>query len=58
MRKKQMNSDLLDDFCDEEFGHTDWSRTWDADGNMVVTFHKEARQEYLDEQDDDEGDEE
>jgi hypothetical protein len=53
-----MNSDLLDDFCDEEFGHTDWSRTWDADGNMIVTFHKEARQEYLDEQDDDEGDEE
>ena len=48
-----MNSDLLDEYCEEEFGHTDWAMTWDADGNMVVTFHKQVRQEYLDEQEDD-----
>jgi hypothetical protein len=41
-----MNSDLLDEYCQEEFGHTDWARSWDADGNMVVTFHKEQTKEY------------
>ena len=42
-----MNSDLLDEYCDEEFGHADWAMSWDADGNRVVTFYKEARPEYL-----------
>jgi hypothetical protein len=52
-----MGSDLLDEFCEEEFGHADWARTWDADGNMVVTFYKEARKEYLDELEEEEDDE-
>jgi hypothetical protein len=42
-----MNIDLLDEYCEKEFGHQDWSVSWDKDGNMVITFHKEARPEYL-----------
>jgi len=41
------DSDLLDEYCDNEFGHTDWQMSFDADGNMVVTFFKDARPEYL-----------
>jgi len=51
-----MNSDLLDEYCEEEFGHTDWSMDWDANGNMVITFYKEARAEFLADQEDDEED--
>jgi hypothetical protein len=57
IKENDMGSDLLDEFCEEEFGHADWARTWDADGNMVVTFYKEARQEYLDELEEEEDDE-
>ena len=57
-KENDMDSDLLDEYCDNKFGHTDWEMSWDKDGNLNVTFHKEARQEYLDEQDDDEGEEE
>lgn len=42
-------SDLLDEYCDEEFGHTDWIRSWDEDGNMTVVFFKKPRQCYLEE---------
>ena len=45
-----MNSDLLDEYCDNEFGHTDWQISFNPDGNRVVTFFKEARPEYLAEQ--------
>jgi hypothetical protein len=41
------NTDLLDEFSDHEFGHADWKMDWDADGNFIVTFFKEARPEYL-----------
>jgi len=41
-----MNSDLLDEYCEEMFGHTDWVMSWDNDGNLVITFHKEPRKEY------------
>jgi hypothetical protein len=41
-----MNSDLLDEYCEMEFGHTDWAMSWDADGNLIVTFHKEMTKEY------------
>jgi hypothetical protein len=41
-----MNSDLLDEYCEAEFGHTDWAMNWDADGNLVITFHKEPTKEY------------
>lgn len=51
-----MNSDLLDDYCEEEFGHKDWIRYWDTDGNMTVLFFKEARQCYLDEMEGEEND--
>jgi hypothetical protein len=44
-----MGSDLLDEYCEDEFGHADWAMSWDKDGNLIVTFYKEARQEYLDE---------
>jgi hypothetical protein len=54
------NTDLLDEFSDLEFGHADWKMDWDADGNFIVTFFKEARPEYLAdlEGEDDEEDEE
>ena len=42
-----MNSDLLDEYCEAEFGHTDRAMSWDADGNMVITFHKKPTKEYL-----------
>lgn len=41
------DSDLLDEYCENEFGHADWQISFDADGNTVVTFFKEARPEYL-----------
>jgi hypothetical protein len=41
------NGDLLDEYCESEFGHADWKMDWDADGNCIVTFFKEARPEYL-----------
>jgi hypothetical protein len=51
------NSDLLDEYCENEFGHADWQISFDADGNTVVTFFKEARPEYLaDLEDEDEDD--
>ena len=46
------DSDLLDEYCEEQYGHTDWSMNWDEQGNMIVTFHKEPRKEYLSELDD------
>lgn len=52
-----MSSDLLDEYCDEKFGHTDWAMSWDEAGNLVVTFYKEARQEYLDDMAEEESDE-
>jgi len=42
-------ADLLDEYCDYGFGHSDWKMDFDADGNMVVTFFKQARPEYLEE---------
>jgi hypothetical protein len=42
-----MNSDLLDEYCEMEFGHTDWCMDWDDAGNMIITFRKEPSAEYL-----------
>jgi YD repeat-containing protein len=42
-----MNSNLLDEYCEMEMGHTDWSMDWDEAGNLIVTFRKEAGVEYL-----------
>jgi hypothetical protein len=41
------NTDLLDEFSDNEFGHADWKMDWDANGNCIITFFFEARPEYL-----------
>ncbi len=47
------NTDLLDEFCEDEFGHADWKMDWDANGNFIVTFFKNARPEYLADLEDD-----
>ena len=59
-----MNSDLLDEYCQEEFGHTDWEMSWDAEMNVIIKFFANARPEWLEENiepdgehDDDEEDE-
>lgn len=49
-----MNTDLLDEYCELEFGHTDWAVSLDDDGNTVITFHKKPSMEYLADQDIDE----
>lgn len=41
-----MNSDLLDEYCQNMYGHKDWQIDW-QDGNQVVTFFKTPRPEYL-----------
>ena len=43
------NSDLLDEYCEQEFGHADWSMDWDEVGNLLITFHKEPRPGYIEE---------
>jgi hypothetical protein len=43
------NSDLLDEYCEEEYGHKDWSMDWDEDKNMIIKFYKNPRPEYLEE---------
>ena len=53
-----MNSDLLDEYCEMEFGHTDWFMDWDEAGNLIVTFRKEASAEYLADQEEEEEEEE
>lgn len=49
-----MNSDYLDEYCEMEFGHTDWAMDWDDAGNLIITMYKEPRQIYLDEMAEDE----
>jgi len=49
--------EYLDDYCDSEFGHTDWQMTFDEQGNIVVTFFKEPRPEYLADMDEEEDEE-
>lgn len=51
-----MSSDLLDEYCEEMFGHTDWVMSFDEDGNLNITFMKEPRAEYLAELDEEEED--
>jgi hypothetical protein len=33
-------SDLLDAYCYEQFGHTDWEQIADQHGNIVVRFKR------------------
>jgi len=44
-----MNSNLLDEYCEAEFGHADWSMSFDDVGNLLITFHKEPRPDYFEE---------
>lgn len=43
-------TDLLDEVCDQEFGHTDWEMSFDEEGNMTIKFFKQPREEYLNDQ--------
>ena len=47
-----MNTDLLDEYCDENFGHTDWQIDEDKHGNLIVTFYVVPREGYVEESDD------
>ena len=40
-----MSSDLLDEYCMQEYGHTDWEMSWDEDGNLIVKFYENQREE-------------
>ena len=40
-----MSSDLLDEYCMQEFGHIDWEMSWDEDGNLIVKFYENQREE-------------
>lgn len=42
-------SDLLDAYCNDQFGHIDWKMDFDKDGNYIVTFFKNKRAEFEDE---------
>ena len=41
-----MDSDLLDEYCKLEFGHTDWEVRYE-DGNAYITMYEKPRPEYL-----------
>jgi hypothetical protein len=40
-----MNSDLLDEYCRLEFGHTDWEVRYE-DGNAHITMYGKPREGY------------
>ena len=44
-----MNSDLLDEYCMNMFGHTNWQMDGGADGNIIITFYAKPREEEIDE---------
>jgi hypothetical protein len=46
-----MNSDLLDEYCQNLFGHTNWQMDG-VDGNVVITFYAKPREEDTEESDD------
>ena len=39
-----MNSDLLDEYCRLEFGHTDWEVYYE-DGNAHITMYAKPRED-------------
>jgi len=39
-----MNSNLLDEYCRLEFGHTDWEMDF-RDGSLIVIFYDKPRAE-------------
>ena len=40
-----MNSDLLDAYCKNLFGHTNWSMDADDDGNVIIKFYAKPRED-------------
>jgi hypothetical protein len=50
-----MNSDLLDEYCRLEFGHTDWEVRYE-NGNAYITMYSEPRPDYVSENEEDEDD--
>ena len=41
-----MDSDLLDEYCRRQFGHTDWEVRYHL-GNAHITMYAKPRPEYL-----------
>ena len=40
-----MNSNLLDEYCKLEFGHTNWSMDADDEGNVIIKFFVKPRED-------------
>ena len=40
-----MNSDLLDEWCELEFGHTNWQMDADDEGNIIIKFFVKPRED-------------
>jgi hypothetical protein len=47
-----MNSDLLDEYCRLEYGHTDWEVRYHL-GNAHITMYAKPREGYEPEEDED-----
>lgn len=41
-----MDTDYLDKYCKETFGHTDWEQETDESGDVVIRFKKPEQPEY------------
>ena len=41
-----MNSDLLDEYCQLEFGHTDWEVRYE-NGNAYIVMYAEPSPDYV-----------
>ena len=48
-----MDSDLLDEYCRRQFGHTDWEVFYE-DGNAYITMYDKPRPDYVPENEEDE----
>lgn len=51
-RRMMMNSDLLDEYCKRELGHTIWDMAFDESGNYIVTFYNNPMNEEEEDDDD------
>jgi hypothetical protein len=47
-----MDSDLLDEYCRRQFGHTDWEVFYE-DGNAHITMYDKPRPDYVSENEED-----
>lgn len=47
-----MDTNYLDDFCEAQFGHKDWLIRFDDAGNFIVTFFKQPRAGYVENEND------